>query len=74
MTRTGISDTPKGAPRRASAINCLERTNGFKSIPTGRQAKTHTIQGVRFAGEPNVNYPNSILSVGEGFGFVLKLE
>ena len=24
-------------------------------------------------GEPNVNYPNSILPVGDGFGFIIKL-
>ena len=37
-------------------------------------AKRHTIEGVPFAGEPNVNYPNSILPVGDSFGFILKLE
>ena len=51
---TGISDTPKGAPRKASAINRLARTDGFVVFPVrGHQtAKKHRTFPVLFAGDP----------------------
>ena len=53
VTRTGISDTPQAealGERRRFTPRANRRI--LHHSRTGRQAKTHTIQGVRFTGDP----------------------
>ena len=62
------SGNPSAGQRNAS----VARANPSGSREGQTKKAGHRLVSCLF-GEPNVNYPNSILPVGDSFGFILKL-